>query len=205
MILEDIIERTFLAVVVAEVDLPVVDINVVIHLPCRRPRRLQKSPSRNAQLLDSNSQFLEPPALHPVKVSTVQLQKTRTDKARRKALETMYLLAPAYVAEAADMVEVRVWLLVSMDEVVQLCVVVVPSNFHQCKLPQMLELEDKVATCRDEVDPLDTIGTHLVTSRAIGETNLLKANHNKISKAQWATSKASNKVDSNLVIAIGVQ
>jgi hypothetical protein len=65
--LGDIIERTFLAVAVAEVDLPVADINVVIHLPCPRPRRLPKSPSKNAQLLGSNSQSLEPPALHLAK------------------------------------------------------------------------------------------------------------------------------------------
>jgi hypothetical protein len=84
-------------------------------------------------------------------------------------------------------------------------VVVAHSNFPRCRLPRMLELEDKVAICRDEVDLQDIIGTHLVTSRAIGETNLLKANLNKTNKAQWATSKASSKVDSNLVIAIGVQ
>jgi hypothetical protein len=127
------------------------------------------------------------------------------DKVRLKAQETMFLLVPAYVAEAVDMVEVRVWLLVSMDEVVQLCVVADLSNFLQCKLPQMLELEDKATICRGEVAPPDTIETLLGTLKAIGETNQPKASLNKINRAQWATSRASSKVDSNLVIEIVAQ
>jgi hypothetical protein len=64
VILEDRIERIFLAEVVVEEGLLVVDINVVTRLPYPRPKKPQKSPSRNAQPLDSNFQSQEPPALH---------------------------------------------------------------------------------------------------------------------------------------------
>jgi hypothetical protein len=200
---EDTTEKIFLAEVVVGVARLVVDISVVILLLCLRPRRLQKLPSRNAQLPDFNSQFLDLPVLPLQRIQIVQQQTTRTDKAKLKALEIISQLVLAYVAEAVDMVEVKAWLSVPMDEVAQLCVVVARSN-SLCNLVLMPQQVDKAMICRDEVAPLDTIETLRATSRATGEINRLKASLNKINKAQWATSRAS-KADSNLVIAIVVR
>jgi hypothetical protein len=201
--LEDTIERTFLGEVVVEADLPAVDINVVTLLPCLRPRRLQKSLSRNAQPLDSNSQSPELLELRLQRIPIAQVRKTRMDKAKLKALEIISQRVLAYVAEAADMAGVKAWLSAPMEEVARLCVVVAPSNFL-CKLAQKLQPVDKAMICRDGVALLDTTETLPATSKAIGETNLPKASPNKINRAQWGTSRAS-KVDSNLDIAIAVQ
>jgi hypothetical protein len=200
--LEDTTERIFLAEVVVEADRLEVDTSVVILLLCLRLRRLQKLPSRNAQLLDSNSQSPDLPELRPQKVQIVRLQKTM-DKAKLRALEIICQLVLAYVAKAVDMAGVKAWLSVPMEEVALLCGVGAPSNFL-CNLALMLQLVDKATICRDEAAPLDTIETRRATSKAIGEISLLKASLNKINRAQWATSKAS-KVDSNLAIAIAVQ
>ena len=191
------IERTLLVEVVVGVDRPVVDINVAIHSLCPRLRRLQKLPSRNAQPQGFNSRSQEPLELRPLRIPRAQLQ--RTDKL--KARETMCQLAPVCAAEAADMAEVRAWLLVQMVEVAQ-CVAVDPSSFLQCQLPQKLEVADQVLISREEAVPLDTIETRPATLKEIGETSLPKLN-NKISKVPWAISKAS-KVVSSQDIAIAV-
>jgi hypothetical protein len=197
---EDIIERMFLAEVDVEVDRLVVDISVVILLPCLKPRKLQKLLSRNAPLLDSNFQFL---VLRLRKPRTVRLQTTRMGKAKLRVPEITFQPVLAYVAEAVDMVGVKAWLSVPTEEVAQLCVVAAPSN-SLCNQAQMLQLAGRVLICRGEEAPLDTIEILRATSKAIGETNQVQANPNKISRVQWATFRAS-KLDSNLVIAIVVR
>jgi hypothetical protein len=190
----------FLAEVVVEVDRLVVDISVAILLPCLKPRRLQKLPSRNAPLLDSNSQFLE---LRLQKPRTVRLQMIRMGKAKLRVPEITSQPVLAYVAEAVGMVGVKAWLSVPMEEVVQLCVVAAPSN-SLCNQAQMPQLADRALICRDEAAPLDTIEILRATSKATGETSQAQANLNKISRAQWVTFRAS-KLDFNLVIAIVVR
>jgi hypothetical protein len=107
-------------------------------------------------------------------------------------------LAPdkAYVAEVADMDEVKAWLLVLMVVVDLLYEVAVLSNF-QCNQLQRAPLPDKPTNSNGEAVPLGTIEARRGTLTAIGGTNQL----NKINKALWVTSKV-NKLDSNLVIVI---
>jgi hypothetical protein len=90
-----------------------------------------------------------------------------------------------------------------MEEVAQLCVVAAPSN-SLCNQAQMLQLAGRVLICRDEAAPQDTIEILPATLKATGETNQAQANLNRISRAQWATFRAS-KLDFNLVIEIVVR
>jgi hypothetical protein len=59
-------------------------------------------------------------------------------------------------------------------------------------------------TFSDEVALLDTTANPRETSREIGETNLLRAQHHRTSKVKWVTSKVSNN-NFSLVIAIAAQ
>lgn len=81
--------------------------------------------------------------------------------------------------------------------------VVVPSNFLQCKQPQMQVHRDKEMIFSEEEAPLDTTGNPPETLKATGETNPRAKLQHKINRAQWATSKVnSSKVVSNPVTAI---
>jgi len=124
------------------------------------------------------------------------------DKAELKVLEITSQLDPAYVAEVVDMVGVKAWLLVPMEEGALLCVVVALSS-SLYNLVKMLAPADKEMICQDGVAPLDITEIPPGTSKVIGEINLLKASLNKTNKAQWATSKV-NKADSNQAIETAV-
>ncbi len=124
------------------------------------------------------------------------------DKAKLKVLEITSQLDPAYVVEVVDMVGVKAWLLVPMEEGALLCVVVALSS-SLCNLVKMLAPADKEMICQDGVAQLDITEIPPGTSKAIGEISLLKASLSKTNKAQWATSKV-NKADFNQAIETAV-
>jgi hypothetical protein len=178
-------ERTYLPEVVVVAGLLVVDINVVTLLLCLRLRRPQRSPSRNEQHLDSNSQFQVLLVRHQLNELTVHLEKIKMDKV--KAHQTMCLLVLASVAEEVAVVtdEARVLLSAPMDEAALPSAEVVHSSFLQAKQLQMPVLEvNKVTTSKDGAALPVTIETPPETSRATGETSL-KAHPHKTNKVEW--------------------
>jgi uncharacterized protein (UPF0179 family) len=191
--LEVTTERTYLPEVIVVAGLLVVDINVVTLLLCLRLRRPQRSPSRNEQHLDSNSQFQVLLVRHQLNELIVHLEKIRVVKV--KAHQTMCPLVLASVAEEVAVVtdEARVLLLAPMDEAALPSVEVVHSSSLQVKQPQMPVLEvNRAITSKDVAALPVTIETLPETSRATGETSL-KAHPHKTNKVEWVIFN-SNRV-----------